>query len=73
MRNWTDIDQQAMDCGIAECRLKQYQDKHNHKAILYNTVARYNQIPAITIKTRRIPIKRITKLKRKVSVFSLDG
>lgn len=69
MRNWTAIDQQAESAGIAERRLRQYQDRHNYKAILYNTVARHNQIPAIIVKTKQHKIKHNTKCK--VSKFQL--
>jgi len=72
MKNWTTIDQQAESAGIAERKLRQCQTKHNHKAILHNTIARSGQIPVIIVKRRKTKIKRSIKPKRRITIFSLE-
>jgi len=72
VKNWTTIDQQAESAGIAEHKLRQCQTKHNHKAILHNTIARSGQTPAMIVKHRKTKMKHNTKPKRKITVFSLE-
>jgi len=66
------IDRRAEQEGIATNTLRQYQTKHNHKAILHNTIARSGQTPATIVRHRKIKVKHNTKPKRKITVFSLE-
>ena len=71
------MDRRAEQEGIAASTLRKYQIRTGQsKAILYNNIARAGEMPATIIKKGRALrhpcLKRITKQRKEIPVFSLE-